>query len=266
MKSSSKIGILVSVQIILILSSFLVLAYLETTKALHGNLVNVSGKNRFLASEIKNEINHIVFHIKTNDTLTTINLLKDNLLFLKDGGVRQDIEVEPLSSKYDQDWKALWAQYVQLDRALSLVSGDVVSVSIEDVEKIERMADDLITDSDILTNKIGKELETLSSNLFIFEILLGSINIAVHVFMILYIISIFKKESEKKLKNERFTVIGELASNIAHDIKKSINRNFELTSNYPESFFFNIRYKRRFDKYRNFTHWYICETNRSSSR
>ncbi len=222
MKSSSKIGILVSIQIILILSSFLVLAYLETTKALHGNLVNVSGKNRFLASEIKNEINHIVFHVKTNDTFTTINLLEDNLLFLKDGGVRQDIELEPLSSKYDQDWKALWAQYVQLDRALDLVSSEVGSTSIEDVEKIERLADDLITDSDILTNKIGKELETLSSNLFIFEILLGSINIAVHVFMILYIISIFKKESEKKLKNERFTVIGELASNIAHDIKNPL--------------------------------------------
>ena len=246
MKSSSKISILVSVQIVLILGSFLVLAYLETTKALHGNLVNVSGKNRFLASEIKNEINHVIFHINANNTSTAniastaINSLEDNLLFLKNGGINQDIQLEPLNSKYDQDWKTLWAQYVQLDRALSLVSaGDVVY--IRDVEKIEYLADNLIMDSDILTNKIGKDLETLSTNLFILEMLLGSINIVVHVFMILYIISIFKKESEKKLKNERFTAIGELASNIAHDIKNPltvianslqiIQKRFSLTLN-----------------------------------
>ena len=223
MKSSSKISILVSVQIVLILSSFLVLAYLETTKALHGNLVNVSGKNRLLASEIKNEVNHSVFHVATNNEFTTINLLENNLRFLKDGGTNQEIELEPLNSKYNQDWEKLWAQYVQLDRALILLSKeDVNSISIEDVEKIEHLADNLIKDSNILTNKMGKDLETLSSNLFILEILLGSINIVVHIFMIIYIISIFKKESEEKLKNERFTLIGELASSIAHDIKNPL--------------------------------------------
>ena len=241
MKSSSKISILVSIQIVLILGSFLVLAYLETTKALHGNLVNVSGKNRFLASEIKNEINHVIFHVTANSEFTAINSLEDNLLFLKDGGTNQGIELESLSSKYNQDWETLWAQYVQLDRALSLISvGDVSSISIDDVEKIERLADNLIMDSDILTNKMGKDLEMLSANLFILEILLGSINIVVHVFMIIYIISIFKKESEEKLKNERFTSIGELASSIAHDIKNPltvianslqiIQKNFSLKS------------------------------------
>ena len=223
MKSSLKISILVSIQIVLILGSFLVLAYLETTKALHGNLVNVSGKNRFLASEIKNEINHVVFHISTNVELTSINLLRENLLFLKNGGTSQEIELDPLNSKYDPDWEVLWAQYVQLDRALRLISiEDVNAVPIDDVEKIEQLADSLVEDSDVLTNKIGKDLETLSDNLFLLEILLGSVNIVVHVFMIIYIISIFKKESEERVKNERFASIGEFASNIAHDIKNPL--------------------------------------------
>lgn len=223
MKTASKISILVSIQIVLILSSFLVLAYLETTKALHGNLVNVSGKNRLLASEIKNEVNHAVFHVVTNSKFTTINLLEENLLFLKDGGMNQKIELEPLSSKYNQDWDMLWAQYRQLDRALDLMSTqDIASISVEDVEKIEYLADNLIIDSNNLTNKMGKDLETLSSNLFIFEILLGSVNLVFHVVTIIYIISIFKKESEEKIKNERFTSIGELASNIAHDIKNPL--------------------------------------------
>ena len=223
MKSSFKISILVSIQIVLILGSFLVLAYLETTKALHGNLVNVSGKNRFLASEIKNEINHDIFHVSKKIEFSSINLLRENLLFLKDGGKNQDLELEPLNSKYDSDWDLLWAQYVQLDRALNLISiKDINAIPISDVEKIEQLADDLIKDSDILTNKMGKELETLSTNLFFFEILLGSVNIVVHVFMIIYILSIFKKESEEKVKNERFVSIGEFASNIAHDIKNPL--------------------------------------------
>ena len=223
MKSSVKISILVSIQITLILGSFLVLAYFETTKALHGNLVNVSGKNRFLASEIKSEINHIVFHVTGKIEFNAINSLRDNLLFLQNGGTVQEIELESLSDKYNQDWETLWAQYIQLDRGLNAISvGDVESISIENVEKIEKLADNLIIDSDILTNKMGKDLENLSANLFILEILLGSVNIVVHVFMIIYIISIFRKETKEKIINERFTSIGELSSSIAHNIKNPL--------------------------------------------
>lgn len=240
MKSSSKISILVSVQIVLILGSFLVVAYLETTKALHGNLVNVSGKNRFLAGEIKNEINHSVFHVGTTMGFDSINTLRDNLQFLKIGGTSQDIELEPLNSKYNEDWEMLWAQYIQLDRALAsvYVNENIDSISIEDVEKIERLADNIIIDSDNLTKKIGKDLETLSSNLLIFEIFLGSVNIVVHVFMILYIISIFKKESEEKIKTERLVSLGEFASSIAHDIKNPltvISNSLQIIKTIPTS-------------------------------
>ena len=223
MKSSLKISILVSIQIVLILGSFLILAYLETTKALHGNLVNVAGKNRFLASEIKNEVNHDIFHSQDKIEFNSINLLRENLLFLKNGGTSQQIQLEPLNSKYEQDWELLWAQYVQLERALELISiKEIDAISINDVEKFEQLSDELIKDSDNLTNEIGKELEILSNNLFFFEILLGSVNIVVHVFMIIYIFSIFKKESEEKIKNEKFISIGELSSNIAHDIKNPL--------------------------------------------
>ena len=240
MKSSSKISILVSVQIVLILGSFLVVAYLETTKALHGNLVNVSGKNRFLAGEIKNEINHSVFHVGTTMGFDSINTLRDNLQFLKIGGTSQDIELEPLNSKYNEEWEMLWAQYIQLDRALAsvYVNENIDSISIEDVEKIERLADNIIIDSDNLTKKIGKDLETLSSNLLIFEIFLGSVNIVVHVFMILYIISIFKKESEEKIKTERLVSLGEFASSIAHDIKNPltvISNSLQIIKTIPTS-------------------------------
>ena len=223
MKASLKISILVSIQIILILGSFLVLAYLETTKALHGNLVNVAGKNRLLASEIKNEINHDVFHVSADIDLTSIELLRENLLFLKNGGTSQELELEALNIKYSEDWEILWAQYVQLDRALRLMSTeDIVAVTIDDVEKIEQLADKLIEDSNSLTNKMGKDLEMLSEGLFLLEVLLGSVNIVAHVFMIIYIISIFKRESEEKIANEKFSSIGEFASNIAHDIKNPL--------------------------------------------
>lgn len=223
MKSSSKISILVSIQIILILGSFLVLAYFESEKTLHGNLVNISGKNRVLTSEIKNEINHIVFHVQTDRKFTAIIILESNLLFLKDGGTKQGIELRSLDGKYSQDWDILWSNFLKLESALNkLQIEDDIPIPINNVEEIERLSDNLIIDFDSLTNKIGNDLKVLSVNILIFEILLGSVNIVVHVFMILYIISIFKKESKEKIKNERFVSIGEFASSIAHDIKNPL--------------------------------------------
>ena len=223
MKSSSKVSILVSIQIILILSSFLVLAYFESVKSLHGNLVNVSGKNRFLASEVKNEFNHVVFHISTNEQFKIVGLLENNLLFLRDGGIDDEIELHALDDKYVQEWETLWDHFVELKTTLNKISiKDKDSVLTQDVERLESISDKLIMDSDTLTNKMAKDLQVISDNLFVAEILLGSVNIVVHIFMILYIISIFKKESEERLRKERFTSIGELASNIAHDIKNPL--------------------------------------------
>ena len=232
MKSSSQITILVSIQIALILSSFLVLAYFETQKAHHGNLVNVSGKNRFLASEIKNEVTHNLFHGLDHKTSSGIISLEKNLLFLKTGGTNQGIELAPLSSRYLPEWDLLWNNHTSLKLALSTLSDDDDRhTTISKISKIESLSNDMIRDSDTLTNKIGKDLETLSTNLFILELLLASVNIAVHIFMILYIISIFKKDSKEKLRAERFNTIGEFASNIAHDIKNPltvINNSLEI--------------------------------------
>ena len=223
MKSSSKISILVSIQIMLILGSFLILAYFESEKTLQGNLVNISGKNRLLASEVKNEIHHLLFHVHVGEKFTASIVLENNLLFLKDGGIQQGIELRPLDDKYEKDWEILWNNFLKLETALKEIQVESnIPVSLDKVEEIEHLSDNLILYSDNITNKIGNDLKIISVNLLIFEILLGSINIVVHVFMVIYIIAVFRRDSEEKLKNERFVSIGEFASNIAHDIKNPL--------------------------------------------
>ena len=88
MKASTKIVILIALQIIIIITSFLTLVYFESQVLHTGNMVNVAGKNRLLASEVLSELHHSKFfnNEKYNEHLGTLVELERNIMFLKDGG------------------------------------------------------------------------------------------------------------------------------------------------------------------------------------
>ena len=52
-KIITKIGILVVIEIIIILSSFVILAYFESQGTYLGNSINIAGKNRFLTANVQ---------------------------------------------------------------------------------------------------------------------------------------------------------------------------------------------------------------------
>ncbi len=223
MKASTKIVILISLQIIIIITSFLTLVYFESQVLYTGNMVNIAGKNRFLASEVLSELHHSQFFNteKHNAHLGTLVELERNIIFLKDGGKVSAIEIPPLPSKFNDDWNIIWEKF-------TLYKSEITQINIEGIhtllelevylEDAEFRNEGLIFHSNILANKLGQEVSTLSSQLVTLQITFGIINVASHIFMIYLILIIFHKNAEK----EKLATIGQLSSNIAHDVRNPL--------------------------------------------
>ena len=85
-KIITKIGILVVIEIIIILSSFGILTYFESQGTFLGNSINIAGKNRFLTSNV--QLSTEEFQSGSSSLLDlqkAIDTLESNILALKQG-------------------------------------------------------------------------------------------------------------------------------------------------------------------------------------
>lgn len=223
MKASVKIVILISLQIVLIVASFLTLVHFESQMILTGNMVNVAGKNSLLASEVLNELHHTLFFNTEKDDahLGKLVELERNIIFLKEGGKLSNIEIPPLPSRFYEDWNKIWEKFTRYKSEITQIALEE-KYSNFDIEilldTIEFHDEALIVQSDILTNKLGKDVAILSSQLVTLQITLGIINVVAHLFMIYLIWIIFHKQTER----EKLATIGQLSSNIAHDLRNPL--------------------------------------------
>ena len=113
MNSKSKITIIVLCQIGLIIGSFLSVAIWESQFSLLGNSVNVAGKNRLLTSQFEHEVHdHENTDLHSVDPEKRMNELENNILFLKNGGVQNNIELNPLDEQFDRDWQNMYDQFL----------------------------------------------------------------------------------------------------------------------------------------------------------
>jgi signal transduction histidine kinase len=117
-----KIGLLATIIIVFIISSFAILTYFQSQQTLLGNSINIAGKNRFLtmnvlfqtseylnglfssSSPLSSSISHNSIIAKLNDT---INKLDTNIMVLKEGGKIAGIELKPLPSNFLDSWKII---------------------------------------------------------------------------------------------------------------------------------------------------------------
>src|SRR5919206_2737410 len=77
-KIGLKIGVLVVIQIIFILTSFSILSYYESQGTYLGNSINIAGKNRFLTSNLMLQISEYFLEGNTSD-VSKINLAMNEL-------------------------------------------------------------------------------------------------------------------------------------------------------------------------------------------
>lgn len=222
--ASKKISIIIAVQIAIILSSFLSLQALESEKIFLGNAINIAGRDRFLTSNVLVKLQN--YNIGGESQESLILELKDyenNLMFLKNGGSESGLKIDPLDTKFYPRWEAIYDSFVKYNEKITeFISSESNIDAKSKLLEISQIAEKLVEQNDALTLDLGLEVEKMSSNLILIQILLAIVNIGVHLFMMWLIFRILKEDTERLTKMERLYTIGEMAARLAHDLRNPL--------------------------------------------
>jgi signal transduction histidine kinase len=194
-----KLGILIAIEVLLVVSSFGISTYIESQPTAIGNTINIAGKNRYLTA------NFLLEFEKVNDGSAQIDSLKnasdalnENISFLRSGGdvtpsssppSLDNIFLTPLSAKYLDKWYEINENRIALDKYVVLLGQDddtsttaaastandlttepqIASAPREkilsDTRGIETTASQLIASSDDLTHQLGEDDRMNSQNM-----------------------------------------------------------------------------------------------------
>ena len=192
-----KLGILIAIEVLLVVSSFGISTYIQSQSTAIGNTINIAGKNRYLTSNLLLEFE------KVNDGSAQINSLRnasdalnENISFLRSGGdvtpsfssSSDNIFLTPLSAKYLDKWYEINENRIALDKYVVLLGQDDTSTSaaastandlttepqiasaptekiLSDTRGIETTASQLITSSDDLTHQLSEDDRMNSQNM-----------------------------------------------------------------------------------------------------
>ena len=225
MESKLKITIIIICQIVLILGSFLTLAIFESQTALLGNSINVAGKNRFLASQVVDEIKDYAFLKKPDASPENkLLLLEENIFLLKNGGKLNENQIPKLDTKFEKDWLLVQENFKDLkSEYLTFKNKDISNLNYQDMDDIEFEFNLFIQSSDNLVGEMGNDVKILADRLVNLQIILLIVNVVVHIGLIILIIRIFENEFKKTQKVEKLVTIGELAARLAHDMRTPLS-------------------------------------------
>ena len=106
-----KVGILIAIETIFIISSFGIIAYFQSEDSSLGNSINIAGKNRYLTATVLYEADKYLDSQSSATDVSSLkvalNNLESNILVLKQGGKTSGIEVEPLSPEFSGLWNII---------------------------------------------------------------------------------------------------------------------------------------------------------------
>lgn len=225
MQFRRKIIGMVAVQVAMIIASFVTIVHFESQTAMAGNVVNVAGKNRALAITVQVEIHKALLDGGAGGyggVGAALGDLEENVLFLKQGGTRDGIAIAPLAEKFEGDWDAVWAMFAEYrDRAAALESPAGAPAG-GGIGGLDEASAELVTLSDALTDKLGRDVDELSMNLVRLQTALGLGNVVLHLLMIALILRTFGRHADEMVRAGRLAAVGELASTVAHDMKNPL--------------------------------------------
>jgi signal transduction histidine kinase len=201
------------------------LAFYESQSALLGNSINVAGKNRFLSSDFVNEVKDHAF-LKNPDAnpINKLKALEENINLLKNGGMLNENKIPKLNIEFHEDWDKVQLNFIKLKTEyLIFIDEEKVNLTYSDIVNLELEKDLFIQSSDNLVVVLGNHVKELSERLIILELLLLILNVAVHIELIIIIISIYKNEFKKNQKIEKLATIGELSARLSHDMRNPLS-------------------------------------------
>jgi len=207
-KIGFKIGILVFIQIIFIISSFIILTYYQSQSTYLGNSINIAGKNRFLTSNLMFSITE--YFIENNSDSSKINYaidqLESNILVLKQGGKISEIDLKPLPSEFSDDWYNIYQKWRILksltnsimkenqiiNPAMLFTTTTTTSSTTENeidtfIKTIQTGALPLVNSSNVLVTKLGEHAKNSSQHSIFLHVLFALLNIGVISAFVIYL-------------------------------------------------------------------------------
>ena len=192
-----KIGVLIAIETIFIISSFGVLAYFQSEDSSLGNSINIAGKNRYLTATALYEAEKYL-DSQSPTHLSKLNLaidnLESNILILKQGGKTSGIEVKPLSPEFSGLWNIINEKGQSFKRFINeYIIGSTNQPRLETrLEQSIRtelgsMALSLVNSSDTFVTNLGQTTEHNSQNLLLLEVALAVIS-GIILMLILYLV------------------------------------------------------------------------------
>src|SRR5215204_1759884 len=197
-----KLGLLIAIEVLLVVSSFGISTYIESQSTAIGNTINIAGKNRYLTSNLLLEFEKVNDGSAQIDSLRNASdALNENISFLRSGGdvtpsssssspsSLDNIFLTPLSAKYLDKWYEINENRIALDKYVVLLGQDddtsttaaastandlttepqIASAPREkilsDTRGIETTASQLIASSDDLTHQLGEDDRMNSQNM-----------------------------------------------------------------------------------------------------
>src|SRR5215207_4839098 len=186
-----KIGVLIAIETIFIISSFGVLAYFQSEDSSLGNSINIAGKNRYLTATALYEAEKYLDSQSPTD-LSKLNLainnLESNILVLKQGGKTSGIEVKPLSPEFSGLWNIINENIIGSTNQPRLETRQKQSIRTE----LGSMALSLVSSSDIFVTDLGQTTERNSQNLLLLEVALAIISGIILMFILYLVLKILR--------------------------------------------------------------------------
>jgi signal transduction histidine kinase len=197
-----KITLLVIVEIVLIVSSFGVLAYFQSQQISLGNSINIAGKNRYLSSNLLLQTEKYFDRASNASQLrAAVNGLQSNIITLKQGGIISGVDLKPLSSDFLDLWNIIngnWNLYKTSVTQIMPYQGANATISLtlkattkdEQFRKkqFESMASDLIASSDRLVNQLALQTDKNSNDLILLQTLFAVLIVSILI-LILYLVA-----------------------------------------------------------------------------
>jgi signal transduction histidine kinase len=192
-----KIGLLIIIETMFIISSFGTLAYFQSEGSSLGNSINIAGKNRYLTGNVLFEAEKYLESLSTTDLSrlrAAMDNLESNISVLKQGGKISGIELESLSSEFSNLWNTInrkWQSYKGFINNNIIFQSEVGRQQPIETQ-LESMASGLIDSSDTLVTRLGNYAAINSNNLMSLEVILAVINIGILVLILYLVIKILR--------------------------------------------------------------------------
>lgn len=247
-----KVGLLILIQTVCIISSFGILAYFQSVDSSLGNSINIAGKNRYLtANLLLNAERYLDSPNPADQDLAKLKAatdsLESNIMVLKQGGKISGIDLNPLSSEFLGSWDEInrkWQGFNKFINDKIIGTSDQLTITTQRQQgqsvktELELMAQDLINSSDTLVTRLGQYADRNSYNLMLLEVILAVINIGV-LMLILYLVikilrpifALTRATSEVKKGNFDVSVVQKGSDELA-TLSESFNSMISSIRNY----------------------------------